>query len=866
MSRTSQRKEELHESTPQWSDHNICSAGSNSGNQCNLRKRLSEHSYTGIDSHIKEPVAKVAKEAKNPSEQEEEEALRGTETQKASVGYVGLRNQGATCYLNTVLQTLFMTEDFRKAVESLKTPTESSVSYELQQLFMELKAGNRNASTSGIIRTLHIKNEHEQQDAAVYLQKILKSITPKMSKMFQGEETHRTACLGNCKNKWNEMVPFFSIPISLKADLHNVIDVKSCFDAHFNVEVMDGENQLYCHICKEDADHEIRCELSEFPEILVLHLKRFYLDYTIMTYRKKDCPVNIPFLLIKQGHTYDLYAVVNHTGSLRGGHYYVSIKSFEDGLWYEFNDSTVDLWQPEIVRIISPSPHQTISVSENPEKIFTSDSACLLLYKKKMEEERDEKETERMEGEIERKEEEERDEKETENMEGEIERKEEEERDEKETENIEGEIEKKEEEERDEKETERMEGEIERKEEEERDEKETENMEGEIERKEEEERDEKETERMEGEIEKKEEEERDEKETERMEGEIERKEEEERDEKETERMEGEIERKEEEERDEKETERMEGEIERKEEEERDEKETENMEGEIERKEEEERDEKETERMEGEIERKEEEERDEKETEKMEGEIERKEEWERDEKETERMEGEIERKEEEERDEKETENMEGKIERKEEEERDEKETERMEGEIERKEEEERDEKETERMEGEIERKEEEERDEKETERMEGEIERKEEEERERRDIKMVHEKTKNMEAVVNIDDKIEERKREESEALLREEGEEARVMVEMGMKMPISRSTQRKKRHLILAVWTVVGAIVGALVGALIGFFAWPAGATVEGKIVTACVGLVVGASIGGIVGASIGGIVAKHTVKKEEKR
>lgn len=40
-------------------------------------------------------------------------------------------------------------------------------------------------------------------------------------------------------------------------------------------------------------------------------------------------------------HKYDLYAVVKHSGSFHGGHYYAVIKSFEDHQWYEFNDSTV---------------------------------------------------------------------------------------------------------------------------------------------------------------------------------------------------------------------------------------------------------------------------------------------------------------------------------------------------------------------------------------------------------------------------------------------------------------------------------------------------------------------------------------------
>ena len=40
-------------------------------------------------------------------------------------------------------------------------------------------------------------------------------------------------------------------------------------------------------------------------------------------------------------HVYELFAILIHSGGALGGHYYAYIKSFEDGEWYDFNDSSV---------------------------------------------------------------------------------------------------------------------------------------------------------------------------------------------------------------------------------------------------------------------------------------------------------------------------------------------------------------------------------------------------------------------------------------------------------------------------------------------------------------------------------------------
>ena len=51
---------------------------------------------------------------------------------RSSSGYVGLSNQGATCYLNSLLQCLYMTPEFRHALFSwkYKPPPDSKLNFE----------------------------------------------------------------------------------------------------------------------------------------------------------------------------------------------------------------------------------------------------------------------------------------------------------------------------------------------------------------------------------------------------------------------------------------------------------------------------------------------------------------------------------------------------------------------------------------------------------------------------------------------------------------------------------------------------------------------------------------------------------------
>ena len=106
------------------------------------------------------------------------------------------------------------------------------------------------------------------------------------------------------------------------------------------------------------------------PKILMLQLKRFTskkgasksgksgffnLAYAqICQQEKVDEPVDFPLdgldvqkyvkMNCKEAgvsSTYDLFGIVNHFGSLNGGHYTATCKNSVDGEWYYFNDSSV---------------------------------------------------------------------------------------------------------------------------------------------------------------------------------------------------------------------------------------------------------------------------------------------------------------------------------------------------------------------------------------------------------------------------------------------------------------------------------------------------------------------------------------------
>ncbi|XP_076581254.1 uncharacterized protein LOC143317158 [Chaetodon auriga] len=254
-------------------------------------------------------------------------------TQRVKLPHYGLYNQGATCYLNSVLQVLSMTTEMHDRLDS-KLETDQ----ELRKLFKGLK--EHPCRTEDIASSLKIGNVSEQRDAAECLELILHKISPQASKVFHGELAYNTKCSKDhiINEEANE---FWTLPLSLEDVCGATYSVERSMESFFLTKSITGSCKVYCNDCDDETDATSSCEMVEHPQILTLLLKRFdYDDYT-MTYVKLGCCVEVPSLLQLKDKKYRLYGMVNHSGSLRGGHYTATILSSKDNSWYEFDDTRV---------------------------------------------------------------------------------------------------------------------------------------------------------------------------------------------------------------------------------------------------------------------------------------------------------------------------------------------------------------------------------------------------------------------------------------------------------------------------------------------------------------------------------------------
>ncbi|KPI85182.1 putative ubiquitin hydrolase putative cysteine peptidase Clan CA family C19 [Leptomonas seymouri] len=310
------------------------------------------------------------------NEQKKEGVLEAYKEMPSQSRYNGLLNQGATCYLNSLLQALFHISAFRSIIYHMPTKEEAeekgnsdasgtkSIPYALQRLFCHLQMSTK------AVGTRELTESFGWGSADSFIQHDVHELTRVLLDNLEEKLEAQLADMGHLNPKDNSIhqlftgslesyinvedagyfgsreEPFYDLQLVVK----NKRNIYSSFDAFFQVEVLDGKNR-YClesNGKKEYHRAEKGVRFKTIPPILLLHLARF--DYDIQHgetkiftrweyYNTLDLSRYMPEAP-REDTQYTLCSVLVHSGSNTGfGHYFCFLMC--SGSWYKFNDERV---------------------------------------------------------------------------------------------------------------------------------------------------------------------------------------------------------------------------------------------------------------------------------------------------------------------------------------------------------------------------------------------------------------------------------------------------------------------------------------------------------------------------------------------
>ena len=337
-----------------------------------------------FDEKIINKLIKVIKVLSSDKSYEVEDAIKKHESTPSfkKHNHVGLKNLGCICYMNSILQQVYMVPTFRYAImgyndTDISNQIEDKSLSELQEMYTFLTLSEKeDYNPRSFCQEFkdfdgNPINVMIQQDSQEFfnnffdkMENCLKNTNYKyiINDVFVGRTCSSVIC-ESCKHVSNRFEDFYNLTLEVK-------NINNLNDSLHKLITPEKIEDFKCSNCNKNVTINKRTTLSDLPNVLVFHLKRFYMNYEIERTEKINSRFEFPlsinmkefciedidisgqkfdnddiYLKDDSYYIYELKGINIHMGSADGGHYFSLINVLREGegnILTEKNDMDVD--------------------------------------------------------------------------------------------------------------------------------------------------------------------------------------------------------------------------------------------------------------------------------------------------------------------------------------------------------------------------------------------------------------------------------------------------------------------------------------------------------------------------------------------